>query len=337
MFSLWQAVSSLRYRSIALLVCAALAVAGGYAYWRARQDDTRYRGFARANGRIELQRFDVAAKLPGRVTQVLAREGDMVQAGTLIATLDRVQTEAQLQAAVANLMAARQASRQAEAEIKARAIALRFADLESRRASQLVGDEAVSQADADGRKAQRDGDAAALAGAEAAGNRARAAEAAAAAQVAQARSVLDDTRLVTPTSGRVEYRLVEPGAVVGPGSQIVTLLDPGDAYMTVFLPTRDIIRLKLGAQARLRLDDDGASILPAHISFIATEAQFTPRTVETESERDKLMYRVKLAIDRSWLAAHPRSVHGGLTGEAFIRLGEDAAWPAELELGDHGR
>lgn len=318
-----------------LLALAVLVAAGGYAYWHARQADNLYRGFAQANGRIELQRFDVAAKMPGRVTAVLPHEGDMVAAGALIATLDRAQIDAQFAAAAANLAAARQGRLQAEAEVRARAVALHFADLEFRRADQLVGDEAVAQADADGRRAQRDGDAATLAGAQAAVNRAEAAEKAASAQQAQIASVLDDTRLVSPVAGRVEYRLVEPGAVVGSGTQIVTLLDPRDAYMTVFLPTHDIIRLKIGAQARLKLDDGG--VLPAHVSFIASEAQFTPRTVETQSERDKLMYRVKLAIDSGWLAAHPLSVHGGLTGEAFIQAAQMAPWPADLEPGDHGQ
>lgn len=324
----------------AVLVLALILVAGavgGYLYWRAGVDAEAQKDFARANGRIELQRFDVAAKMSGRVTAIPVREGDTVQAGALIAVLDRDQIVHQTAAAAANVMAARQAEAQALAEVRARSIALRLAQIETRRADQLVGDEAVSSADADRRHAQRDGDLAALAGARAGMDRAAAMQSAATAQLAQARSVMDDTRLVAPMAGRVEYRLVEPGAVVGAGSQIVTLLDPMDAYMTVFLPTRVIARLRMGAQARLRLDSLDDIILPARVSFISSDAQFTPRMVETQSERDKLMYRVKLAIDRPWLAAHAALVHGGLTGEAVVRLDDAAAWPADLQLDGRGR
>jgi len=315
---------------MALILIAGMV--GGYFYWRAGVDAEAQKNFVQANGRIELQRFDVAAKMPGRVTAIPVREGDMVRAGALIAVLDHDQLIHQTAAAAANVMAARHAQAQALAEVRARSVALRLAQIETRRADQLVGDEAVSSADADSRHAQRDGDLAALAGARSGLDRAAAMQSAAAAQLAQVRSVMDDTRLVAPMAGRVEYRLVEPGAVVGAGSQIVTLLDPMDAYMTVFLPTRAIVRLKIGAQARLRLDSPDGVILPARVSFISADAQFTPRTVETQSERDKLMYRVKLAIDRPWLAAHAALVHGGLTGEAVVRLDDAAAWPADLQL-----
>lgn len=322
---------------LVLPLVVVVGAGAGYLYWRNQQNAEMRQGFAQANGRIELQRFDVAAKMPGRVATVLVREGDAVQAGSLIATLDHDQVADQIDAAVANVAAARQAEAQALAEVDARAVALRLAQIETGRANQLVGDEAVSTADVDSRRAQRDADLAALTGARAAASRAAAMQNAAAAQLAQIRSVVEDTRLIAPVAGRVEYRLVEPGAVVGAGSQIVTLLDPLDAYMTVFLPTRAIVRLRMGAAARLKLDSPDDIVLPAKVSFISSDAQFTPRTVETESERDKLMYRVKLAIDRRWLAAHLELVHGGLTGEAFVQLDDNAVWPADLQLDRHGQ
>ncbi|MDR3508569.1 MAG: HlyD family efflux transporter periplasmic adaptor subunit [Caulobacteraceae bacterium] len=327
-----------RVQTIALILALAAVGGGGYLYWSAHQPAPLPEGFASTNGRIEMQRFDVATKAPGRVLTVTPREGDSVAAGDLIATLDTDQIQARAQAASANLSAAQDAEARAQAEVQARQVALGLAQIETGRADRLVGDEAVSPADADRRRAQRDGAIAALAGARAADAQADAPKAAAAAQLAEVKSVLGDTRLFTPTAGRVEYRLVEPGAVVGAGSRIVTLLDPTDAYMTVFLPTADVVRLKMGAEARLRLDGPHAPILPARVSYIATDAQFTPRTVETTSERDKLMYRVKLAIDRSVLLAHPEAIHGGLTGVAYLRLDPNAPWPATLKVTvDHGR
>ena len=317
-----------------LLVLAILGAAGGYWIWRGAQDAGPPEGFVYANGRVELQRFVVSAKMAGRLLTVTPREGDLVEAGAVVATQDTEQLDAKSQAAIANAAAAREAESRVAAEVRARRAALALAQVETRRADQLVGDEAVSPADADRRRTQRDAAVAALAGAQAAQAQAAAMVQAAEAQLSEVRSAIGDARLRAPAAGRVEYRLLEPGEMVGPGSRVLTLLDPLDAYMTVFIPTREVAQLRIGAEARLKLDAASPLVAPARVAFIAADAQFTPRTVETASERDKLMYRVKLAIDRDWLAAHRDGVHGGLTGVAYVRRDAKAPWPADLRLSD---
>jgi len=130
----------------------------------------------------------------------------------------------------------------------------------------------------------------------------------------------------------VEYKLVQPGEVVAAGGRLVTILDLTDVYMTIFLPTGDAGRVALGSDARIILDAVPDSVFPATVSFVAAEAQFTPKSVETANEREKLMYRVKLAIDPKLLETYREYVKAGLTGSAYVQVAANAVWPGRLAL-----
>ncbi|WP_374575951.1 biotin/lipoyl-binding protein, partial [Phenylobacterium sp.] len=190
-----------------LLALVVLAAAGGYLVWRAQNHDGLPPGIAQANGRVELQRYIVAAKMAGRLVSVVPREGDEVSAGAVLATQETSQLDARAAAASANIAAAREAQVRAAAEVRARRAALDLARTETRRADELVDDEAVSRADADRRRTQRDAAEQALAGAQAAEAQAQAMVAAADAQLAEVRSAIADAQLKAPAAGRVEYRL----------------------------------------------------------------------------------------------------------------------------------
>ena len=143
---------------------------------------------------------------------------------------------------------------------------------------------------------------------------------AAEAQVAQIEATLEDMMLRTPVAGRVEYKLVQAGEVVAAGGRLVTMLDLTDVFMTIFLPTGEAGRVALGSEARIVLDAAPNYVFPATVSFVAAEAQFTPKTVETANEREKLMYRVKLAIDPKLLETYRDYVKAGLTGNAYVQV-----------------
>jgi HlyD family secretion protein len=189
----------------------------------------------------------------------------------------------------------------------------------------------TSVSDVDKRRAQRDVAKAAVAGAKAAVGDAKAARAVAAAQVDQIQATLDETDLVAPVAGRVEYKLTQPGAVLAAGGRVVTLLDLTDVYMTVFLPTAEVGKVALGSDARIILDAGPEYVIPAKVSFIAAEAQFTPKAVETVTEREKLMYRIKVSIDSKLLTTYRSYVKAGLTGYAYLRIDADTPWPADLQ------
>jgi len=138
--------------------------------------------------------------------------------------------------------------------------------------------------------------------------------------------------LRTPVSGRVEYKLVQAGEVIAAGGRVVTILDLTDVFMTIFLPTGEAGRVALESEARIVLDAVPDAVFPANVSFVAAEAQFTPKTVETLNEREKLMYRVKLAIDPKLLDTYRYYVKAGLTGNAYVQVRASATWPEWLAV-----
>lgn len=309
-----------------LLILLTAGLAGGYAVWRLRPAELPP-GLVSGNGRLEATEVDVATKVAGRLATLTPREGDPVVRGQVLATLDADELAAQLRAAGAQTVQARAVVREAQAGVRKAMVDADLARRTLQRTQSLVQRGFVS-----GDRADRDG--AALQGAEAqlAAARVRVAEAGAAVEAALAReaslrATLDDTALRAPIDGRVLYRLAEPGEVLAAGGKALTLLDLGDVFMTVFLPTAEAGRVALGSPARIVLDALPGQVLPATVSFVAPRAQFTPREVETRSEREKLMFRVKLRVDPVWLAAHPDLVKGGMPGVGYLRLDEAQPWP----------
>lgn len=317
--------------SIVVVAAVALAAGGflGYRHYSAALAQRLPEGVTAANGRIEVERIDIAAKYAGRVAEVLVREGDSVEKGAVIARLDTTEIAAQLAAASATAQRAVQAIARAEAEAAMREAELTLAEVELKRSTELHDRSVNSQADVDRRSAQRNVAAAAVKAARAAIGDAEAARAVAEAQAAQIRAILADMTLTAPVAGRVEYRLVQAGEVVAAGARVATLLDLTEVNMTVFLPTRLVGRVRLGAEARIVLDAADQFVIPARVGFVAAEAQFTPKTVETETEREKLMYRVKVRVPPEILADRRDYVKSGLTGNAYLLTGRDA-FPPEL-------
>lgn len=283
-----------------------------------------------ANGRIEVERVDIASKVAGRVAEIRVREGDYVEKGTVIVRMDTSELQAQLAFARASLRRAEQAIGKARAELGSREAELKLHEVMLRRALLLTRG-VLSQADIDKRTAERDVAKATVVAATANIADAEAARDAAEAQVKQIEVNIDDMTLTAPVSGRIEYRLVQPGEIVAAGGRTVTLLDVADVFMTVFLPTSEIGRVALRSDARIILDAASQYVVPASVSFVAGEAQFTPKYVETRNEREKLMYRVKLKIDPKLLDLYRTYVKAGLTGTAYLKLSIGAVFPEWLE------
>ena len=303
---------------LAFLSVAAIA-GGGFWYWEHQMGTGAPTGLAIANGRVEVVRVDIAARLPGRVAEVRVKEGDFVAKGAVIARLDTAELLAQLAAAEASVHRAVASIGRAEADIAICVAEHNLSQIELRRAGELAQDAAGTTAELERRTAQHLVAEAQILGARSALADAKAAKEAAEAQVAQIKATLDDAALRTPVSGRVEYKLVQAGEVVAAGGRVVTVLDLSDAFMTIFLPTSEAGRVPLGSDARNVLDGAPNYVIPAIVSFVAAEAQFTPKTVETANEREKLMYRVKVAVDPKLLETFQDYVKAGLTGNAYVR------------------
>ncbi|BAP14758.1 HlyD family secretion protein [Alcanivorax sp. NBRC 101098] len=346
--------------NIARVVVAAIVVGlGAWAWWFV-QPKGLPEGFAAGNGRIEAVEIDVAAKTAGRVKEILANEGDFVRAGQVLAKMDSVVLEAQLREAQAQLRRAligietaqsQVTQREAEKQAAEAFIAQRKAELDAAKKRLDRTEELALKGAA--ALSMRDDDRAAFQAAKAAVGAAEAQAAAAQAAIGRAKSDvigaqasvdaaratiqriqadLDDSVLKSPRDGRVQYRVAQPGEVFSPGGVVLNMVDLADVYMTFFLPTEQAGRVALGTEARLVLDAAPQYVIPAQISFVADVAQFTPKMVETEEERQKLMFRIKARIDPDLLRKHLHQVKTGLPGMVYVRLDPQASWPPELQL-----
>ena len=130
----------------------------------------------------------------------------------------------------------------------------------------------------------------------------------------------------------MQYRVTQPGEVLGAGGKLLNLVDLADVYMTFFLPQRQAGRVAIGADVHLVIDAAPQYVIPAKVSYVASVAQFTPKSVETESEREKLMFRVKARLDPELLRKHMEQVKTGLPGMAYLKLDADAEWPEHLRI-----
>ncbi len=288
-------------------------------------------GFAKANGRLEARQIDIIARYPGRLLEIAVQEGDAVAAGEVIARLDTRELEAALRAAEARIQRARQQRAMSEASIAQQGSALRLATLEFGRAETLHHRGFAPEQFLDQRRASQQTAAAGLRAAQSARSAADADIAAAEAEADRINEQIGEATLVAPRPGRILYRLAEPGELINAGGPIATLLDTSDIYMTVFLPTREAGAIAMGAPARIVLDADASAPLPARVSFISPEAQFTPRQVETRGERDNLMYRVRVRIPEALALSRTERLNVGVTGVAYIQMRPNAQWPARLE------
>ena len=346
-------------RKVLLAVLLAAAVGGGWWLYQ-QQESTALPDFVfHSNGRLELNRLDVASLYPGRVERVLVAEGDAVKANEVLVELSSAQSSGQLAAAQAatlraaelvqraraGVTQAQQAVARADAEIAAYRQQQKVAKLELDNAKQMRREDLVSaselakrQADFERATASVKAAQAARAEAQAAVAQGQAAVAEAEAGVKQATAQADtaasadaDMAIRSPLTARVEYRLVEPGTVIGAGSRVISLLDPADVSMNVFLPNATVGGLRVGDEARLVLDGIDA-VFPAQVSFIASEAQFTPKAVETADEREKLVFRVKLKVPAEVAQRYDRLLKGGMTGDGYVRRDSSQAWPLALEV-----
>ena len=328
------AVGRRRRRRLSLLAGALLLAAlGGGGYWLYWLHQPRLPpGFASANGRIEAQEYDIATKRAGRVVEVRVHEGDLVQKGQVLAQMDIDELTAQRHQAEAELQRAREARATAEAVLVQRKSELEYARIEHRRAEMLVEREAAPIERLDRDRSRREAAEAAVQAAQKQLDEAQSEIAATAASLQRIQTQLDESTLVSPIRGRVVYRLAEPGEVLDAGGKVVTILDLADVYMTIFLPTEQAGRVGYGAEARMVLDAFPGLVIPATISFASPEAQFTPKEVETHTEREKLMFRYKVKVDPALLEQHLEQVKTGVPGVSYVRLAGAGEWPAYLAV-----
>ena len=314
------------------ILAALIGIGGylGYQHWRASQSALPP-GIASGNGRIEAKLVDISPKEPLRVKQILVDEGDLVKPGEIVVRMDTATLRAQLEAARLNVAATEEKVAISKATIARRRAEIGLANVEVKRSSALVKERAGSQRELDVRNTMLQTTTAGLAEEEAKLRTTEQEVRVAEANAATIQTRIDDAVLVSPVRGRVLYRMAENGEVVAAGGKVLTLVNLDDVYMEIFLPSQDAARTRLGAEARITLDALPDLAVPASVSFVSPQAQFTPKQVETRSERDKLMFRVKLRVPEAIVEAYLDVVKTGVRGMGYVKLDDSATWPAFLQ------
>lgn len=350
----------LNKRLIKYAIGGVVVVGVGLLVWMLLRPTGLGEGFASGNGRIEATEIDAAAKLAGRILTISVDEGDFVQPGQVIAMMDTQVLQAEIKQAEAQVRQAENAvltaqaiveqrkseKQAAEAGVNQRVAELTAAQKHYGRTDELVKFNAVARQQLDDDLASQQSKEAALASARAQVWSAQAAIIAAKSLVIEAESSVEalkagvdslhadlvDSELKTDRQARVQYRVAQPGEVLAAGGKVLNLVDLNDVYMTFFLPTAQAGRVAMDADVRLILDAAPQYVIPAKVSYVASVAQFTPKTVETSSEREKLMFRVKARIDPKLLEKHLDQIKTGLPGVAYLKLDVNAQWPDKLQV-----
>ncbi len=304
----------------AMRIVVPIALLSAAALWIVLRGGDATDGTLAASGTVEATTADLGFQLAGRVLEMSADEGDAVTTGQRLALLDTRELQANVDAARAQEAAA--AARLAELRAGARPQEISAAEAAERSAAQqattasrelerartLFDGGAISRQELD--RAET-----ALEVAEAAQEQAmealallregvrqetieaqRAAVNQARAAVARAKATLDNAVVTAPFDGVVTVRHREPGETVAPGAPVVTLLDRDDRWVRIYVREDLIGRVQIGAQASITTDSWPDRTYEGRVVFIGSEAEFTPRNVQTEEERTKLVYPVKVRI-----------------------------------------
>jgi HlyD family secretion protein len=278
------------------------------------------RDTVKASGTIEAASVDVAAQLGGRVVRLLTAEGAQVRAGDTLAVLDTLaagfqarQARASVDLADAQLRtllngAREEDRRQAEAQVAQAEANHKNAQADADRVGALFSVGSASRKQKDDIEARLTVAGAQLEAARQArdkldrfarpedvdAGRARLEQALAALDLA--RKNLNECFVVAPVSGTVTSRAVETGDLVAPGGTIAALSELDTVSLVIYVSEKELARVKLGAEAEVKIDAARQRVFPGRITYISPTAEFTPRNIQTREDRVKLVFGVKLRI-----------------------------------------
>lgn len=232
----------------------------------------------RAQGYVEGEYLNVAPQVTGRIEAVLSTEGAFVEAGAPLVRLDPREAEALRNQAEAQLAEAEATLAEAEA-------ALRKTEREFNRQRDLVARKVASEATLDAAREAYDSARARLEFAKKSIEAARAG-------LAQAEWQLSQRLVAAPASGVVDEIYYRPGEVATAGRPVLSILPAENRKVRFFVHQDDLPRIALGTQIFIKCDGCGADI-PARVTFISNEAEFTPPVIYSLSTRDKLVYMIE--------------------------------------------
>jgi HlyD family secretion protein len=317
-------------RLIGLAILVAVSI-GGWWWWQTNREAPLPDGIALGNGRIQADRVDVAVKFAGRIDEVVVREGDLVQPGQLLARMDTNELEAMLAQAKAQLAEVEQSVEQAIANIARAQSDLELAEQQLERGEKLLLRNAISESEYESQVNTVSVARATLGANQAALRTQQFAVDAAEARVRQIQTQLDDAVLKSPVRGRVLYRLAEPGEVLNAGGKVVTMLDLNEIYVETYVTAATATRLQIGSEARVVVDVAPNYAARAKVTFVAPEAQFTPKEVETRGVREDLMFRIKVRFPPEQVEPYLERIKTGIRAVVYVRFDPQTPWPDFLQ------
>ena len=323
-------------RALLILSLLVLAVAAGLYFQSRPVPDS---GVLRVSGNIEITDAEVSFKIAGRVVERSASEGESVKAGQSVARLDTSELaqevalrSAEVRAAEASLAELVTGSRpeeiaQSEAVVRRMQADVARARADFKRLKKLYEQDNVSGQDYDAAKSAVEVTTAKLGEAQEQlrlvqkGPRIEKVERARA-QLQQAKEALAlaETRLgyatlTSPLTGVVLSHNIEPGEFVAPGTPIVTVGDLAHVWLRAYIDETDLGRVKVGQVVKVTADTYPDKVYEGRVSFIASQAEFTPKSVQTKKERVKLVYRTKITVDNPHM-----ELKAGMPADARIVL-----------------
>lgn len=300
-----------------ILIVVAVVIGGGWYFWRQRSAHDPLAAFS-LSGNVDVHQVELAFRVTGKIAELKVDEGDAVQTGAVLAQLDRVPFENDVAAAAADLAGVRaqlnKATRgnrveeiaQARASVREREVELANNRVQLKRLQELVAKSLVNRQQVDDAEALVRGGEAKLASAKeqltlmTRGSRIEDIEVqqasleAAEARLAKAKTSLDDATLRAPSAGIIAVRAREVGAIVQSGQTVYTLLLNDPVWIRAYVPQPRLGRIKPGMNVKVEIDSMPGKQYDGVVGFISSEAEFTPKNVQTEQVRDDLVYRVRI-------------------------------------------
>ena len=316
-------------RIIVLLLLLGVSAAV-YFYVIANKQSKVPEGFAVGNGRIETTQVDISSKLAGRLLNISVDEGSLIQKDELLASLDIKELNAKLHEVTAYKQQAIENKNYTLAIVQEKESALNLVKKNYDRANSLYKSKSIPLAEYQKNEAELQTAKAALSAAKSQVISADATINAAIAQMETIKVNIEDSKLYSPIKGRVLYKIAQNGEIVASGGKVLVVLDLMNTYMNIFLPTSQAGLVNIDSEARIVLDAVPNVAIPAHVTFVSPLAQFTPKEIETQAEREKLMFRVKVRIDATVLEKYFKEIKTGLPGIAYIKYDKNTPWQESL-------
>ena len=313
-------------KTLLMIALIAIAVVGViFIYRKVANGNNDY--ILKGNGRVEGREISIATKFSGRIVELKADEGDVVKKGQLLAVIDSRSLAADIESQKAKSEEILKQIAATDADIKATKSDINFYTKEVSRSKTLIKQNFSSQLELDKNTNALEKSQAKLVSLEANKKALQASYKSLLASIKSQEIDLGDMNIYAPANGVLLYKLVEDGEMLADNGKLFIMYNPDDLYMTIYMPSEKAGQVKLGEPAMIKLDAYPNKVFPAKVTFVAENAEFTPKEVETQQERQKLVFRVKLTLDDN----SQREAKPGMPGDGYVKLDDNKDWPTYLQ------